>query len=255
MTLDFSFLIKTFWLCLKALPVTFEITIVSLLLAFIPSILIALCRIHHIPILDIICRIFVSFIRGTPIVLQILIVYSILPSQLNSIVKALDWKIKVFEINPIFYAFVVFGINSTATLSEVFRSAISAVEKGQFEAALSIGERPFTAFIRIILPQAILSALPNICNLTVILIKNTSLAFMMTVREITAVAKIEAAYGYNYLEAYIDIFVIYIIIGLLVQWLFRRFEGRVLFKGVRAVKNRGFAQKKASGHKFMGLRG
>ena len=77
----------------------------------------------------------------------------------------------------------------------------------------------------------------------------------MTVREITAVAKIEAAYGYNYLEAYIDIFVIYIIIGLLVQWLFRRFEGRVLFKGVRAVKNRGFAQKKASGHKFMGLRG
>ena len=129
MQLDFAYLVKTFLLCVKAIPVTLEITIVSLLLAVIPALLIALCRINHIIILEQMGRIFVSFIRGTPIVLQILIVYSIVPSLLNSFVKKAGLSINVFEINPIVYAFVVFGINSTATLSEAFRSAISSVMK------------------------------------------------------------------------------------------------------------------------------
>ena len=239
MQLDFSYLIKTFWLCVKAIPVTLEITIVSLLLAVIPALLIALGRIHKVCVLDVICRIFVSFIRGTPIVLQILIVYSIMPSLLNSLVKSAGWAINVFEMNPVIYAFVVFGINSSATLSEVFRSAISSVDRGQLEAALSIGETRFQAFRRVVFPQAVVSALPNLCSTTVILIKNTSLAFMMTVREITAVAKIEAAYGYNYVESYIDIFVIYIVVCLAVEFIFRKIEKRVVYKGIKNYRNFG----------------
>ncbi len=236
MQLDFSYLVKTFVLCVKAIPVTLEITIVSLLLAVIPALLIALCRIHHVKVLDQLGRIFVSFIRGTPIVLQILIVYSIMPSLLNSLVKSAGWSLNVFEVNPIVYAFVVFGINSTATLSEAFRSSITAVPRGQMEAALCAGLTHFQAFRRVLLPQAAVSALPNLCSITVILIKNTSLAFMMTVREITAVAKIEAAYGYNYIESYIDIFIIYIAVCLLVELIFRKIERRVVFAGVRRVK-------------------
>ena len=233
MQFDLTYLIKTFWLCVKAIPVTLEITVVSLLLAVIPALLIALARIHKIRVLDVICRVFVSFIRGTPIVLQILIVYSIMPSLLNAFVKSAGWSINVFEMNPVIYAFVVFGINSTATLSEVFRSAISSVDRGQLEAALSIGDTRLQAFCRVVFPQAIVSALPNLCSTTVILIKNTSLAFMMTVREITAVAKIEAAYGYNYVESYIDIFVIYIAVCLAVEFIFRKIEKRVVYKGVK----------------------
>lgn len=233
MQLDLSYLVKTFWLCVKAIPVTLEITLVSLLLALIPAILIALARIHKIKVLEQLCRIFVSFIRGTPIVLQILIVYSLMPSLLNTLVKAAGWSLNVFEINPVIYAFVVFGINSTASLSEVFRSAISSVDHGQLEAALSIGETRIQAFRRVVFPQALVSALPNLCSTTVILIKNTSLAFMMTVREITAVAKIEAAYGYNYVESYIDIFVIYIIVCLAVEFIFRKIEKSLVFAGVR----------------------
>ena len=96
MQLDFSYLVKTFWLCVKAIPVTLEITVVSLLLAVIPALLIALARIHKVKVLDVLCRIFVSFIRGTPIVLQILIVYSIMPSLLNAFVKSAGWSINVF---------------------------------------------------------------------------------------------------------------------------------------------------------------
>ena len=233
MQLDFSYLIKTFWLCVKAIPVTLEITIVSLLLAVIPALLISLVRIHQVKVLNQFCRIFVSFIRGTPIVLQILIVYSIMPSLLNSFVKAAGLSINVFEINPVIYAFVVFAINSSATLSEVFRSAISSVDRGQLEAALCIGETRFQAFWRVILPQALVSALPNLCSTTVILIKNTSLAFMMTVREITGVAKIEAAYGYNYVESYIDIFIIYIAVCLAVEFIFRKIEKRLVYRGIK----------------------
>lgn len=236
MQLDFSYLIRTFWLCVKAVPVTLEITIVSLLLAIIPALFIALARIYHVKVIEQLCSIFVSFIRGTPIVLQILIVYSIMPSLLNSFVKSAGWSFNVFEMNPVIYAFVVFGINSSASLSEVFRSAISSVNRGQLEAALSIGETHFQAFRRVVLPQAAASALPNLCSTTVILIKNTSLAFMMTVREITGIAKIEAAYGYNYVESYIDIFIIYIAVCLLVELIFRKIERRVVFAGVRRVK-------------------
>ena len=236
MQLDFSYLIRTFWLCVKAVPVTLEITIVSLLLAIIPALFIALARIYHVKVIEQLCSIFVSFIRGTPIVLQILIVYSIMPSLLNSFVKSAGWAFNVFEMNPVIYAFVVFGINSSASLSEVFRSAISSVNRGQLEAALSIGETHFQAFRRVVLPQAAVSALPNLCSTTVILIKNTSLAFMMTVREITGIAKIEAAYGYNYIESYIDIFIIYIAVCLLVELIFRKIERRFVFAGVRRVK-------------------
>ena len=236
MQLDFSYLIRTFWLCVKAVPVTLEITIVSLLLAIIPALFIALARIYHVKVIEQLCSIFVSFIRGTPIVLQILIVYSIMPSLLNSFVKSAGWSFNVFEMNPVIYAFVVFGINSSASLSEVFRSAISSVNRGQLEAALSIGETHFQAFRRVVLPQAVVSALPNLCSTTVILIKNTSLAFMMTVREITGIAKIEAAYGYNYVESYIDIFIIYIAVCLLVELIFRKIERRFVFAGVRRVK-------------------
>lgn len=236
MQLDFSYLIRTFWLCVKAVPVTLEITIVSLLLAIIPALFIALARIYHVKVIEQLCSIFVSFIRSTPIVLQILIVYSIMPSLLNSFVKSAGWSFNVFEMNPVIYAFVVFGINSSASLSEVFRSAISSVNRGQLEAALSIGETHFQAFRRVVLPQAAVSALPNLCSTTVILIKNTSLAFMMTVREITGIAKIEAAYGYNYVESYIDIFIIYIAVCLLVELIFRKIERRFVFAGVRRVK-------------------
>jgi L-cystine transport system permease protein len=79
---------------------------------------------------------------------------------------------------------------------------------------------------RIIIPQAMVAALPNLCNLAVNLIKNTSLAFLMTVKDITATGKIAASYGYNYIEAYIDIFLVYLLLCTIVQLLFKFAEER-----------------------------
>lgn len=220
MELNTEYMIKTFFLALSGIPTTLSITVVSLLVATPIAFFMAIHRIYNVKGLKQLVTVYVSFIRGTPIVLQILIIYSLLPSLLNLLVKGLGWKANVFDINPIWYAFIVFTLNTCAGLSEVFRSALQTVNKGQLEAAYATGLTTVQAYTRIVIPQALVVALPNICNLTINLIKGTSLAFLMTVKDITAIAKIQASYGYNYIESYLDIFIIYIIVCALAQFLF-----------------------------------
>ena len=223
---DISFLFKTFFLIWKAVPTTLLITVVSLVIGGILGFFIALARVNKIKVLSQLGKAYVSIIRGTPVVLQILVVYSVVPSLLNAILKNSGSSVNVFDLNPIIYAFIVFSLNMAGTLSEVFRSALLTVNKGQLEAGLTTGLTASQTYKRIIIPQALTAAIPNLCNATVGLIKNTSLAFMMTVRDITAVAKIEASYGYNYVEAYLDILVIYVIICSIVQFGFKNWEKR-----------------------------
>lgn len=221
---DAEFLVKTFIKLWVAVPTTLLITVVSLGIGVVLGFLIALARIHKIKIVSQICSVYVSFIRGTPVVLQILVVYSLLPSALNAWFKKTGSNVDVFSLNPIIYAYFVFSFSTAAGLSEVFRSALLTINRGQFEASYTSGLTYWQAFRRIIIPQALVAALPNFCTATVNLIKNTSLAFMMTVKDITAVAKIEASFGYNYIESYLDIFVIYIIICSVVQKIFKIWE-------------------------------
>ncbi len=228
MKLNTKFMVKTFWLALEGIPTTLKLTFVTLFISMILGFLLALVKSDKKGIGNFLATGYVSFIRGTPVVLQILFLYSILPSLLNYTVReVLNLDINVFEFNPIIYAYIVFILNTTAVLTEVFRSALKNIPKGQMEAALSIGLNIYQSYIRIIIPQALVSAMPNICNATVSLLKSTSLAFMMTVKDVTAIAKIEAAYGYNYIEAYLDILLIYILLCTTVQVLFRLIEKRV----------------------------
>ena len=125
MELDFDFMEKTFGLLWTGVPVTMEITIVSLLLASPVAFYFALNRIKGNPVVSLISRGYVSFVRGTPIVLQILLLYSLLPSLLNVIIQALGIEFNIFEqVDPIYYAIVVFTLNTVALLTEVFRSAL-----------------------------------------------------------------------------------------------------------------------------------
>lgn len=227
MELNYDFMAKTFWVVLKGIPVTLNITLVALLVAAPISFFMALIRIYKIKILKEFVQVYISFVRGTPMVLQILVVYSLVPSMLNNIVKNLGWSFNVFELDPIIYAYIVFALNTTALLTEVFRSALLSINEGQIEAGVSIGLTLPQVYGRIIIPQALVAALPNLCNLAVNLIKNTSLAFLMTVKEITAAGKIAASYGYNYIEAYVDVFFVYLILCTLVQLLFRFAEEHV----------------------------
>lgn len=228
MDLDYKFLVQTFYLVLGAVPTTLKLTFVSLLAATPFAFAIAMVRRQSgRRILSQIVKAYVTFMRGTPIVLQILMIYSVLPSVLNAVALAWNLPINVFDWDPVLYAYIVFTLNTIALLSEVFRSALGSVVQGQMEAALCAGLTRVQAYIHIILPQALVSAMPNLCNLTINLLKGTSLAFLMTVKDMTAVAKVAASYGYNYIEAYMDVLVGYVIVCSIVQVLFHFAERHV----------------------------
>lgn len=218
MTLNTEFIIQTFWDVLAGIPVTLKLTFVTLFVSIPIAFFMALQRIEQSKIAGKFAAGYVSFVRGTPVVLQILFLYSLLPTFLNCFIKdILKSDYNIFEVNPIVYAYAVFSINTVAVLIEVFRSALLTVAHGQMEAALAIGLSKRQAYMRIIIPQAMVSALPNLCNAVIRLMKNTSLAFMMTVKDVTAIAKVKAAYGYNYIEAYLVIAVVYIVLCTIVQ--------------------------------------
>ncbi|MDY4002703.1 amino acid ABC transporter permease [Streptococcus orisratti] len=225
--MNFNFIISTLIKALSGVPVTLGIMIVAILLSFFPALFLALGRLYKVKGVTGFSIIYLAFIRSTPPILLILFFYSLFPSVLNSLLKGTG--INVFEINPIFYAFIIFSLMTTGSLSEIIRSAILTVDKGQLEAAQAIGLSNTQAYLRIIFPQALRSALPNLCNLVINLVKGTSLVFVMTVKDITAIAKVEAAYGYQYFESYFVIFIIYILICGIIQYIFRSLEKRVKF--------------------------
>ena len=225
MELDLDFMQETFLLVWQGAGVTLALTALSLVLAAPIAFCFAVLRVRGHRVGGTIARFYVSFVRGTPLVLQILLLYSLLPSLLNLLVKAAGSSFNVFEaVDPFWYAVFIFTLNTVALLTEAFRSALLAIPKGQLEAgAVSEAE----TYLHVILPQALVVALPSIANITVNLIKGTSLAFLMTVKDIMAVGKVAASYGYNYIEAYLDVFVVYLILCTIVQLLFAAAERRV----------------------------
>ncbi|MDQ0221860.1 amino acid ABC transporter permease [Streptococcus moroccensis] len=221
-----DYIIQTFFKTLAGVPVTLAIMIVSLVISFLPALLLALGQIYNIKGVKTFSLIYLAFIRATPPIVMILFFYSLFPSLLNSIFKNLGITINVFDFNPIVYAFIIFSIMTTGSLSEIIRSALLAISKGQLEAAQSIGMSSSQAYRRIIFPQAFKVALPNLCNLVINLAKGTSLVFVMTIKDITAIARVEAAYGYQYFESYFVIFIIYILLCGTIQLVFNHLEKR-----------------------------
>lgn len=166
-------------------------------------------------------EVYIYLTRCIPSIVMLFVVYYGLPEFL------LTFGIDMNHVGKGVFVIITFSVLFSSAMCEVFRSAYLSVDPGQMEAALSIGMSRKQAYIRIILPQAMEVALPNICNTTISLLKSTSLAFMMSVKDITAIAKMKAAYGYNYIEAYLVIAFIYIIVCTIVQILFQLIERRI----------------------------
>ncbi|GAB6137529.1 amino acid ABC transporter permease [Halanaerobaculum tunisiense] len=179
--------------------VTLQIALIAMGIGLVLGLVTALLRLYNIPVLDKVSELYVFVIRGTPLLVQIYIVYFGLP------------RIGV-EFNAFDSAYLALGVNVGAYLSEVFRGAIKSIDKGQLEAALSVGMTYWQAMRRIILPQAAVVALPTTGNTFINLIKNTSLVFVISIEEIMAKTKKLAALHGNYLEMYITAALVYLIL-------------------------------------------
>lgn len=226
--MDLDYIAKTFLETLKGVPTTLIIMIVAMVLSFLPALFLALGQIYKVKGVRTFSLVYLAFIRATPPILLILFFYSLFPSLLNQFLKSIGSDVDIFKLNPIYYAFIIYSLMTTGSLSEILRSAILTVDKGQLEAAQAIGLTTRQAYVRIVFPQALRSALPNLANLVINIVKGTSLVFVMTIKDITAIARIEASYGYQYFESYFVIFLQYIIICGLIQWGFSILEKRYI---------------------------
>ena len=226
--MDLDYIAKTFLETLKGVPTTLIIMIVAMVLSFLPALFLALGQIYKFKGVRTFSLVYLAFIRATPPILLILFFYSLFPSLLNQFLKSIGSDVDIFKLNPIYYAFIIYSLMTTGSLSEILRSAILTVDKGQLEAAQAIGLTTSQAYVRIIFPQALQSALPNLANLVINIVKGTSLVFVMTIKDITAIARVEASYGYQYFESYFVIFLQYILICGLIQWGFSILEKRYI---------------------------
>jgi len=206
-------IIRLIFRIIDKLPITLTIMIASLFLGLLLGLLLAAVKIKQSRIPNAIVTVYVSFMRCTPPLVQLFLVFYGLPQLL------MLFNININDWDPVIFAIITFSMNSAAFLSEVMRSAYLAVDRGQQEAALSVGMSNIQSFISIILPQAFGIALPNLGNNLIILLKETSLAFTIGITDIMGQVNIICAnsQGVNQLEIYLIIALIYWVICIAIE--------------------------------------
>ncbi|MET3321603.1 UNVERIFIED_ORG: cystine transport system permease protein [Peribacillus simplex] len=179
-----------------AIKYTIPLTLITFVLGLILAVLTALARLSSIKILQIIARVYVSIIRGTPLLVQLFIIFYGLPNL-------------GITLNPFISAIIGFSLSVGAYASEIIRAAILSIPKGQWEAGYSIGMTYTQALKRIVLPQAARVSIPPLSNTFISLLKDTSLASLILVAEMFRKAQEIAAKNYEFLLLYIEAGAIY----------------------------------------------
>jgi L-cystine transport system permease protein len=203
MTLDFAFIWTAFVALLGAIPTALAITGVSVGCGFLIGTAVALSRHFRVPVLGQLGTAYVTFIRGTPMLTHLLLIYFGLPMLVDALAESRGLAFRSVSIPMIGFAYIAFSITAGAYMSEVVRSGLLAVNRGQLEAAYSIGMTTAQAMRRIVLPQAFAASLPNLSNLVIGMLHGSTLAFTVSVVEINAKAQIVATTNWKFFEAYL----------------------------------------------------
>lgn len=218
------------------LPVTLGIALSSILGAWVIGFLVAIIKINKVPVLDKIAAFYVSFTRGTPVLVQLYLSYYGIPIILQYLNYYLGIELNINHVPNMAFVLVALALNEGAYASENIRAAILSVNKGQKEAALSIGMTTFQAYVNIIIPEALIVALPSLGNSFISMVKSTSLAFTCAVVEMTAQGKLLASRNVRYFEMYISLSIIYWIVTFIVARIFRYAEVRLKRSERKAVR-------------------
>jgi len=197
----------------SGLKLTVLLAVTSFALGLVLGLLLALLRLSPVRPAALIGHLYVDLIRGTPLLVQLFLIYYGLPQ---------------FGISPSPFvaATVALGGNYAAYLAEVFRSGLLSVDQGQWEAAEALGFEGRTLMRRVVLPQAIRIALPGIGNYANSMIKDTSLASVVTVSELLRQGQIEVAYSFRTFDIYLAVAVLYLLVSLPLTYATKRLERR-----------------------------
>lgn len=216
------------WL-LKGLGATLIITFFSLIIGVLIGMVVAMIRSTYdkngesmklrggagyffLNITNAICKVYLTVIRGTPMVVQLLIWYFIILASTE---------------NGVIVAIIAFGINSGAYVAEIFRSGIMSVDNGQFEAGRSLGFNYAQTMLYIITPQAFKTVLPTLCNEFIVLIKETSIAGYVGIMDLTKAGDLIRGRTFSAFMPLIAVALIYLVLVMVLTWLVGKLERRL----------------------------
>lgn len=215
---------------IQRLPITLGLTLAGAVFGLILALIFAIVKINKVKILYPIQAVFVSFLRGTPILVQLMLTYYGIPLFLKFLNQkyGFDWNIN---------AIPAFAFNEAAYASETIRAAILSVDTGEIEAAKSLGMTSVQVYRRVIIPNAAVVAIPTLINGLIGLTKGTSLAFNAGIVEMFAQAQILGGSDYRYFERYISVALVYWSISILIEQVGRLIENRMAIKAPEQARN------------------
>lgn len=214
-----NFITKERWRYIwDGLGVTLQVTFFSVLMGIALGFLIAMVRSTHdktgkLKVLNFLCQVYLTVIRGTPVVVQLLIIYFVIFGSM--------------DINKVLVAVLAFGINSAAYVAEIFRSGIMSIDKGQFEAGRSLGFNYVQTMIHIIMPQAFKNVLPALGNEFIVLLKETSISGYIALQDLTKGGDIIRSRTYDAFMPLITVAAIYLIMVMIFSKLVEALERRL----------------------------
>lgn len=212
--LDFQFLIPYMHQFADAARITLQLGICTFFISLLLSVIIGFLRAHKTPkTIKFLVEVYVEVFRGTPLLVQLFLIYYGLP-YLN------------ITLEPMTCAIIGLSLNSAAYMSEIIRGAILSIDKGQYEAAFSLGYSKIKTYIQIILPQSFRVALPSIMNSFASIIKETSLVSIISIAEITRVGNQIYARTLRPFEVYLIIASIYLVMTYSISLIAKFIEGR-----------------------------
>ena len=213
MSFDFSLILDSVPRMFTGIGLTLQLLVLASILGTILAVIIALMRISNIPLLNWPAIVYIYIFRGTPMLVQIFVIYYGL-SQFQTIRDSFLW---IALREPFWCAIIAFSLNAGAYTAEILRGAIQGVDKGLLKASTALGLSKSQSFVHITTPIAIRLALPAFGNETISLLKSTALASIITMFDITGVARTIMAETFAPYEVFISAAIVYLFIAWFIQ--------------------------------------
>lgn len=202
---------------IKLFPETVKAALFSLLLSLVLGLVLAVIRQYKIKGLYTLSSLYVSFFRGTPFIGQLFLFYYGL-AQISETIR---------NMSPFTAVVIALSANYCAFMSEDIRAALNSVDRGQYEAGLSIGLRPMAVVRKIILPQAARIAIPGLSNNFINLFKSTAIGFMIGYKDMMAIVSMETSRTYRFLEGYAALMLVYWLIISVLSYIQKKMEKKL----------------------------
>lgn len=222
-----DFYLEHFLKILSVAPITLLLSACAMIFGMIIAVFCAFGLIYKTPVVSKLITLYLSVMRGTPLLVHLFIAYYGIPQLTDALAKTTGLPLSLSGVPPIVFAIIALSLERSAYLTDAVRSALLSVPKGQIEAAHAVGMTTKQAYLRIVFPQALVIALPNLANLFLGGVKGSSLASVVAVVEMMNMANIEATDSYRFMEIYAVLSLIYWGICIAFEQLFSTMEKRV----------------------------